>query len=310
MKTFFQMKLNLVIFLFALLLCLSSYSCAESETTDEKLKVLHDKTFTISPGNDFKLDAASGDIIISSWDKNEVHVKILGNNKAKEKVEFSFHESSDMVEVEAKYDWSFFMMVKGVELRFEIQVPKEFNIDAGTSGGDIKLQSIKGKVVTKTSGGDIDVSDLNGNIELSTSGGDISFNSTFGDLNLSTSGGNIKGDNFSGKLDASTSGGNINLIGYDVKIGASTSGGNISLDYSGQNQGIELSTSGGNITAKLPQDFNAAANISALGGSIKSDFKANNPIEISSSKFEAEINNGGSSLIMETSGGDIVVKKK
>ena len=68
----------------------------DSEYKDEKLKVIHDKSFPISPGNDFKLDASSGDVIISGWDKNEVHVKILGNDKAKEKVKFNFNESSSI----------------------------------------------------------------------------------------------------------------------------------------------------------------------------------------------------------------------
>jgi hypothetical protein len=297
------------LFLF-FLLASTSYSCAEAEYTDEKLKVIHDKTFAISPGNDFKLDASSGDILISSWNKSEVNVKILGNDKAKEKVEFNFNESSDLIEVEAKYDWSLFMLVKGVKLRFEIKVPNEFNIDAATSGGDIKIQNIKGKIETKTSGGDISVLDLNGKIECSTSGGDISCSNMLGEINLSTSGGDIKANKFSGTLEVSTSGGDIQLAGSDAKINGSTSGGDISLDYNGQNQGIDLGTSGGDINVKLPKDFNASANISTLGGSVKSDFTGNNAVTISSSKFEADINGGGKSLILKTSGGDIVVKKK
>src|SRR3990172_8683126 len=249
-------KLQLTILLFTLLFVSSSYSCADSKYMDEKLKVIHDKSFPISPGNDFKLDASSGDVLISSWNKNEVHVKILGNDKAKEKVEFNFNESEDMIEVEAKYDWSLFMLVKGVQLRFEVQVPKEFNIDAATSGGDIKLQNVKGKVALKTSGGD------------------------------------------------------ITLLGSDAVINGSTSGGDISLDYSGQNQGIELSTSGGDIAVKLPKNVGASANLSTLGGDIKSDFKGNNAVNISSTKFEADINNGGNPLVLKTTGGDIVVKKK
>jgi hypothetical protein len=294
----------------SLLLTSASYSCAETEYADEKLKIIHDKTFSISPGNDFKLDASTGDILISSWNKSEVNVKILGNDKAKEKVEFNFNESSDLIEVEAKYDWSLFMLVKGVKLRFEIKVPNEFNIDAATSGGDIKIQNIKGKIETKTSGGDISVSELKGEVEISTSGGDISCSNVIGDISLTTSGGNIKANKFSGTLELSTSGGDIQLSGSDSKINGSTSGGDISLDYIGQNQGIELTTSGGDISVKLPKDFNASANISTLGGDLKIDFTGNNAVTISSSKFEADINSGGSSLILKTSGGDIVVKKK
>lgn len=305
-----QRKFNSVLSILSLLFVFNSYSCADTEFVDEKLKVLHDKTFPISPGNHLKLDASLGDISISSWNKNEVHVKILGNDKAKEKVEFSFNDSEDQIEIEAKYDWSLFMSLKGVKLRFEIQVPKEFNLDVNTSSGDIKLQNVNGKIVSKTSGGDISLTDLNGNVEVSTSGGDIHFNNTYGDLNLSTSGGNIKGNKFSGSLEVSTSGGDISLAGQNSRINGSTSGGDISLDYSGRNHGIELSTSGGDIAVKVPKDFNASANMSTLGGNIKCDLTINNAVKISSDKFEADLNDGGNSLKLKTSGGDIVVKKK
>ncbi len=301
---------QVAIFIFLLLLASSSYSCVESDNKDDNLQVLHDKTFPISPGKEFKLEASSGNVIITGWDKSEVHVKVWGNDKAKEKVKFYFSESPDKIEVEAKYDWSFLMFTKGVKLRFEVQVPNEFNIDGSTSGGNIDLQSIKGEIECQTSGGNVTAEELKGNVDVSTSGGTIRFTNTYGNLNFSTSGGDIKGNKFTGKLDVSTSGGNIDLTGSDAEIDASTSGGNVYLDYSGQNQGIDLGTSGGNITVKLPSDFNASADISTMGGHINTDFTGKNAEKISSSKFKADINNGGKPLILETSGGNIELRKK
>lgn len=310
MRDIYNNKFSLLPRYLMLLLLFTSYSCAETDYLDEKLITLQDKTFAILPGNDFKLDASSGDVIISSWNKDQVHVKILGNDKAKEKVEISFNDSENLIEVQAKYDWSLFTMIKGLSLKFEIQIPKKFNVEVYTAGGDIKLQNVEGNVVLKTSGGDINLSGLNGNTEVSTSGGDIKFSDTYGNAELSTSGGDINGNKFSGKIIVSTSGGDISLAGKDATIEASTSGGDISLDYSGQNQGIELSTSGGDITAKFPKDLNASAMLSAFGGEIRSDFSGNNAIKITSTNFEADINSGGNPLIMKTSGGDIILKKK
>jgi DUF4097 and DUF4098 domain-containing protein YvlB len=310
MKNSIKTKLNLVFIAFLLLFIVSSYSCIESDTKDEDLKVLHDKTFPISPGREFKLSASSGNIFISGWDKNEVHVKIWGNDKAKDKVKFYFSESPNMIEVEAKYSWSLFMRNRGIQMKFEIQVPAEFDVDATTSGGDIDLKNIKGEIESQTSGGDVTMKDLNGKVDISTSGGTISFYNTYGDLDFSTSGGDINGNQFSGKIYASTSGGNINMTGSDAEIEASTSGGNVYLDYSGQNKGIDLRTSGGNLTVKLPSDFNASADMSTTGGHIDSDFTGNNAVKISASKFKADINSGGKPLTLETSGGNIEVKKK
>lgn len=304
-------KSHLIVSIFFLCLFLfNDFSYPASVLSDDNLKIIHDKIFSISPGNSLVLDASSGDVVISSWDKNEVNVKILGNDQAKNKVEFSFKDSKDVIRVQAKYSWALSNIFKKIQLKFEIKVPQEFNIDVTTAGGEIKIQDVKGKVNTKTSGGDISLANLNGKIDVSTTGGNITFRETYGSLEMSTSGGDINGNQFSGVLKVSTTGGDISLVGKDAKIVGSTSGGDIMLDYDGINKGIELSTSGGDITIKLPKDFNASAKFSTLGGSIKSDFKGNNAVKISSTKFEADINSGGNSLLLKTSGGDIVVKKK
>ncbi|NWF88705.1 MAG: DUF4097 family beta strand repeat protein [Ignavibacteriaceae bacterium] len=310
MKLLFLSRLKLSAVYVLILLSSFAYSCTDIDNVDENLKIIHEKTFTILPGKDLHLDASLGNINVTSWSKNEVHIKILGNAKAKEKVEFLFNESEDKIEIQAKYDWSLFMSLKNVKLIFEIQVPREFNLKTITAGGDIKIQDVKGKIYSRTSGGDIILSQVNGKTDIGTSGGDISFNNSYGDINASTSGGNIKGNKFSGKIEVSTSGGDIELIGSDSRIFGTTSGGDITLDYSGQNHGIELETSGGDINVSMPKDINAQAHFSTSGGSIKSEFKGNNAIEISSSKFEAEINDGGNAIVLKTSGGDITVRKK
>ena len=38
----------------------------------DNLKVIEEKTFQIQPGKNLKVDASSGGVSITSWDKNEV----------------------------------------------------------------------------------------------------------------------------------------------------------------------------------------------------------------------------------------------
>jgi DUF4097 and DUF4098 domain-containing protein YvlB len=257
------------------------------------LKVLKEKTFQISPGKNLKVEASSGDVSVTSWDKNEVYIKILGNKNAEEKMKFDFYNDDDNIEVVAKGDHSIFgWFFNRIKLKFEIKVPINFNEKIKTSGGDVYSRNISGNLNISTSGGDINVENVNGIFDLSTSGGDIS------------------GMNFHGNLEASTSGGDINLKGSDSKIKASTSGGDVYLDYEGKNNGIELSTSGGDIQIKLPQDFDASAKMHTSGGDISCQLTANNAKKISSTRFEADLNKGGNPLYAETSGGDIEVRKK
>ena len=275
------------------------------------LQTIHEKTFNIQPGKDLRVETSSGDVTITTWDKPEVYIKVLGNDKARDKVDFSFKNDDDEVSVIAKREGSFFSWFSnGINMRFEIKVPSEFNTRISTSGGNIMVGEIRGNNDLKTSGGDVWIKNTDGILKVATSGGEINLDSNSGEMNISTSGGDIKARNFKGDLSASTSGGNIYLIGSDSKIFAETSGGDVSLDYMGENKGIDLETSGGDIDIKLPAEFNASANLRTSGGDIECELTANNAKRISSSKFEADLNNGGKDLIAKTSGGDITVKKR
>jgi DUF4097 and DUF4098 domain-containing protein YvlB len=276
-----------------------------------ELKVLYEKTYHISSGKELKVDASVGDVMISTWDKDEVYIKVLGNQKAQDDVEFSFDGNEDRVEVIAKKEGSFFNWFgfHGVALRFEINVPKKFNNKISTSGGDIKLADVAGNNYLKTSGGDLWLKNTEGDLKASTSGGEITLDGNKGDISISTSGGDIDAQNFDGNLYASTSGGDIKLKGTNSKIHAETSGGDINLEYWGPNKGIDLSTSGGDIYIKLPADFSANVKLYTSGGEVKTDIGVNNVRKMSSHKLEGELNKGGSPLNATTSGGDIVVRK-
>ena len=56
----------------------------------KELRVLYEKTYHISPGKELKVEASVGDVMISTWDKDEVYIKVLGNQKAQDDVDFSF----------------------------------------------------------------------------------------------------------------------------------------------------------------------------------------------------------------------------
>jgi uncharacterized protein involved in outer membrane biogenesis len=274
--------------------------------------MLEQKTFETSPGKNFKLKAFSGDVLITTSDDPVVYIKIYGNERAKRKVKFDFENTDEGVTVttEGHDNWNFFNFGNGVKLKFEIRLPKTYNANVSSSGGDIRLEDLTGKIELSSSGGDITLKNVDGNTAVSTSGGDVNLDNAKGSFDLKTSGGDIKSLDYNGDLYASTSGGDIDLRGGNGKIDAHTSGGEINLDYTGKNMGVNLESSGGDIKIKLPQDFNAEAKMSASGGSIHCEFEGSNVTNISSGKYEGDFNNGGPELIAKTSGGDITVTKK
>ena len=237
-------------------------------------QLIKEKTFSISPGKELIVDASSGDVIVTYWNKSEVNVKISGNDNAINNMEFSIEGDDESVKVSAKKKSSVSSWFSNIGLEIEIKVPSEFNVNVHTSGGDIKYGGVSG------------------NAKLNTSGGDI------------------WGEKFKGNLNISTSGGDISLIGSDAKIIAETSGGDIRLDYEGQNNGIDLSTSGGDIKIKLPEDFNASLELSTSGGDVSCSLNLSNVQKLSDTKIVGDLNNGGEKLSAHTSGGDISVRKK
>ncbi len=306
-------KLNILLLFTLLITATTTISACRMEIGSDLrggLETIHEKTFTIQPGKNLKVETSSGDVTITTWDKSEVYIKVLGNEKARDKVNFTFKNDDDEVSVTAKREGSFFnWFSSGIKIKFEIKVPAEFNTNINTSGGDIMISEIRGSNRLRTSGGDVWVKNTDGVLKVSTSGGEINLDSNSGQIDVSTSGGDIKAREFKGDISASTSGGDIYLKGNDSKIFAETSGGNITLDYTGMNKGIDLETSGGDINMKLPSDFNASAYMHTSGGEIECDLPANRAKRISSSKFEADLNNGGASLTAKTSGGDISVRR-
>jgi len=248
-----------------------SYVLASSKSGDKK--VIKEKSFQISPGKKINVESESGDIIITTWNRSEVYVKIIGNDNAADKYDFSFNANDDEITVVAdkKNGWSWF---SNITLKFEIKVPENFNINANTSGGDIKVGGVSGGIYLKTSGGD------------------------------------IWGDRFEGNFYASTSGGDIKLFCNNAKIEASTSGGDITVEYIGVNQGIDLSTSGGDIDVKVLADFNAKVDLSTSGGDVDCNLTLNDVKRLSETEIIGNINKGGNPLSASTSGGDVTVYKK
>ncbi len=256
-----------------ILIFVLSLNNAFASTKDDDKKVIHEKKFQITPGKKINITVDAGDVIVTVWDKEEVYVKVTGNSNAADKYNYTFNATSDEVTVKAERTggWNWF---SNINLKFEIKVPKNFNINANTSGGDIKVGGVNGDIYLKTSGGD------------------------------------IWGDRFEGNFYAHTSGGDINLFSSNAKIEANTSGGDIELEYTGINQGIELKTSGGDIDVNVPADFDAKAELKTSGGDVDCNLTLNNVAKLSETKIDANINKGGKPLIAVTSGGDISVYNK
>lgn len=292
--------------IFTISLIISALMVKISIADDARL--LFEKNIPTESGKELVTSLVAGSIQVSSWSSNEVNVKVYGNDEAEEKIIFTAEQTPTGVKVDGKQKET--KNMKNLTVRVEIVVPESYNIKLYSTGGNLSIKDITGKIETNTSGGNISIEKTSGDLEAYTAGGNVNINISRGNIKISTSGGKITATDFIGNVDASTAGGDIILAGSDGKIDASTAGGNIRLDYSGKNLGVDMSTLGGNITAALPTDFDADADIGTLAGKITCDFAKVEKDNHVSSYIRSKFNNGGETFKCTTSAGNIVVTKK
>lgn len=297
--------------LFIILLLFLIGSLFATDLLADNLKLIKERSFNVKSGETLFVDASGADIKIDSWNKDEVYVKIFGNRKAEEKMEFTIERTGDGVEVIAKKEGSwFFNWGGGYNVRIEVMIPASYNNNVETSGGDINIQNVSGKFKLDTSGGDVDLKNTMGELKVRTSGGDIILLKHSGNSDVSTSGGDIHTKELTGDLYASTSGGDIKIEVNNGKISAKTSGGDIEIKYTGNNKGLYASTSGGDIKLFVPSSFNATVDFETSGGSIDCNFSNYKTSKVTRSRMKGEFNGGGESVICKTTGGDIDINDK
>lgn len=217
------------------------------------------KSFNVAKGGKLNININPGEIKISTWDKEEVLVKVEGLEEDElESVEMKLKGNTVYVTYNPQWGW-------GGDAEFSFTVPSQFNVDAKTSGGDIKINSnISGDVDVSSMGGDIKAIDINGKARLSTQGGDIKAGNITGSLAANTMGGDIKiGDIKGESAKVNTMGGEIKIGKVSSELGATTYGGDIIIKGVGGN--ADLETMGGNIEV---YDVKSKVKMDTKGGNL------------------------------------------
>jgi DUF4097 and DUF4098 domain-containing protein YvlB len=115
----------------------------------------------------------------------------------------------------------------------EVSVPRNFNLDVQTGGGNIETEDIIGFATLATSGGNIVMGNVGGAAHLSTDGGHITVKNVAGALGASTGGGHITTGAIAGGAVLHTDGGHIRVASVEGSARVSTGGGNVSVERSG-----------------------------------------------------------------------------
>ena len=279
------------------------------------------KTFDVSKGGSLIVDIENigADVEVKTGSRSEVTVRVEGLSE-RDLEWLEMEESGNTVSVifDADNGWR-----RHRSARFYITVPSEFNLDIGTSGGDVEIMgSVVGDVDAKTAGGDVEIDDVEGEVELKTAGGDISAGNVNGNASVTTAGGDITIGRVSGELEVKTAGGDIQTGEVEKDLHATTAGGDITCENVGgevvaktSGGDIEVGTAGEGITART-----AGGDIEARGATGGVTAKtAGGDVDLANIKGYVEVSTAGGDITveldptnearseMETAGGDIIL---
>jgi len=271
-----------------------------------------EKKFSVSSDGLLTVRADLGDVSIKGTSSNEVNivVNMRGSLGDLDDYEITANQVGNTIELrgKGKNDSWFKFNLDDVDIKYVVEIPEKFSIDASTAGGDVAVSHVSGKIQTETSGGDIVLQQLSGEVLVETSGGDIHATEMKGNFKGTTSGGDIIVTSVTGNISVETSGGDIRIKDVGGMVSAQTSGGDITIALSGANKGIKAETSGGDIDVLATKNIQANLDASTSGGSVVCSLPIALAGEIDESRVQGTLNGGGELIHVQTSGGDIRIK--
>jgi tRNA A-37 threonylcarbamoyl transferase component Bud32 len=267
-------------------------------------------SFAVAPGGKLTIDVDRGSIRISGSDRNTVGVRVIRRvthaNASKAAALINEHrillrQTGNDVSITAHTPPSLdvrsffgFFSRPNLDVRYEIEVPRNYAIDSQTCGGNVDVKQIQGLVKAQTMGGTVDVTDIEGAVDAKTMGGNVTVGKCTGDLRAHTAGGSIAIEDFSGPC-----------------IHADTSGGNVSADFAtALVSDSELKTMGGNVTVSLPASAAFTLDAETLGGGVNTELQVLTEGKHHNSHLHGTVNGGGPTLKLHTMGGNIDINKR
>ena len=113
------------------------------------------------------------------------------------------------------------------QIDFVIYVPKQVNVDARGSFGDIKAEGIDGKCTLENKNGEIKAVNIGGDVDIDNSFGDIELENVRGKADITSRNGEILADKISGSavleghfgdIEATTIGGDLKIVNNNGQI--------------------------------------------------------------------------------------------
>jgi len=283
-----------------------------------ELKSEEEKTFKMKSGGSITIIGDEGTIKISSWDKQEVYLKITKrvwdrNSRRAEEImenlEVEIEHSGNRLyirEIDVHEHFRFSNIFHSDKWRrhsehqvdYDLKVPREINLKIENDEGNVEISEITGSLRLRLDEGDLVCKNVRG------ASSTLFVNIDEGSVRLS--------DCEFATIDLESDEGDFILNGLVIKDGDLQSDeGDIEADFSLLADGrCKMRTDEGDIFILVPEDFNAQLRFQAREGRIRTDF----PVSVKrwgdeGEKLDDVLGEGSARLSVSTEEGNITLKK-
>jgi Toastrack DUF4097 len=269
------------------------------------------KSYTISGRANVRVDTNDGGVRISTTDSKQVELVVdyVGYQLDKN-LHVESRQDGDHVELRARVSghWGFSWGGNHRNVRIEVRMPRDADLQIDTGDGSVQTQPINGKLKIHTGDGSVRCEAVNGDVDIDTGDGSITLEGAKGEVRLRTGDGHIDARNVDGKLDATSGDGHIKIDGRFDALNIKTGDGSIDahvLPGSKLVSGWSIRTGDGSVDLVLPGELQANIDASTNDGRISLGIPVTVEGTFSTSQLHGKMNGGGQPLAIHTGGGSI-----
>jgi hypothetical protein len=273
------------------------------------------KSYTISGRAQVKVDTNDGAVQIYTGDTKQVDFRVVYDGYEMNKtLHVDSRQDGDSVQINARVNghWGFSWGNNHRNIRIEVHMPKDADLQIDTGDGSVTTQSVNGKVKIHTGDGSVRAQEVSGDVDIDTGDGSITVDGAKGDIRLRTGDGHIDARNLDGKVDALSGDGHIKLDGRLDALSVKTGDGSIDARLqpgSKVNSSWSVRTGDGSVDIVLPADLQANIDASTNDGHISLGIPVTVEGTFSNSQIHGKMNGGGQPLVIHTGDGSIRLSK-
>ncbi len=291
-----------------------------------------DRTFTVSGPVRLELSNGSGNVAIRGTADGKVHVHgrvtkgwtLWGNSETNVQEAVSnppLEQRGNTILISKETSW-----LKYVAIDYQIEVPRDTEIDASVASGGVTIDQVRGPVKCSSASGyvhvyrveretqlsaasgSIEVSGLGGVLRISTASGSVNIADVKGDIQATAVSGSIHVANPGGRVEASNVSGSINVTGANNDVRAHVISGPIEVTGNpSSNRFWDLKTVSGSVEIRVPPNSSFLLSADATSG----DIRTNLPVMIeeqSKHAIRAHVGNSTGRVEVHTVSGGINVQ--